>query len=96
MLGQYEVGTLVVLKDADLAGLDEADLSDLLVIGHQDLLVRRDAAVHVDNELIDEASFAGVKEVLKVVFELTEQLVNQFGLQPRRQLWVELRELFND
>ena len=76
---------------------DEEKLLDVTLVADDSLTWSIDSAVHVDDELVGEASLAFFEEVVEGSFELFEHpsVLNEVGLHLWGDLLIEL-ELFND
>ena len=76
---------------------DEEELLDVALVADDSLAGSIDSAVHVDNELVGEASLALIEKVVEGLFEFLEHsgILNQVSLHLWRDLLIEL-EFFND
>jgi len=76
---------------------DEEELLDVALVADDSLAGSIDSAVHVDDELVGEASLALIEKVVEGLFEFLEHsgILNQVSLHLWRDLLIEL-EFFND
>lgn len=103
-LWQVKNGLFVLAIFAALVGVkfhntlsDEEELLDVALVADDSLAGSIDSAVHVDNELVGEASLALIEKVVEGLFEFLEHsgILNQVSLHLWRDLLIEL-EFFND
>lgn len=103
-LWQVKNGLFVLAIFAALVGVkfhntlsDEEELLDVALVADDSLAGSIDSAVHVDDELVGEASLALIEKVVEGLFEFLEHsgILNQVSLHLWRDLLIEL-EFFND
>jgi hypothetical protein len=103
-LWQVKNGLFVLAIFAALVGVkfhntlsDEEELLNIALVADDSLAGSIDSAVHVDNELVGEASLALIEKVVEGLFEFLEHsgILNQVSLHLWRDLLIEL-EFFND
>lgn len=93
----WVLSLLFVVENFNNALSDEVDLFDVTLVTDHSLAWSVNSAEHIDNELIGESSLTFVEEMVKLLFELFENIsvLNQLSLHFWSDLLIE-REFFDD